>query len=504
MVLGLCMTLPPQLGYSSTNHLQRALELVNRGDLVAAESEAELAANDPATRAVAWATLGTIRLQQKRYDEGAELLRKALNLDSHLVGARISLGQVYALQGKKEQAREMFRQALRYDPTNYNARANLADLESEAGNYKASLETAKPIVAQLRQSPEGLMLVAKDYAGLQRKDSVRELVSDWKNLPPVATDSSIEFASLLVKTGLIHEAIDILEQAKRANPSSYRLNLTMGDCYLSANDLGKASASYEAALSLKEDCVPCLQGLARVADQEGNTEKALSYLIKARHIEPENPDVLFEFGKVCLERDLVEDALTALKKAAALRPDQESYVYVLASAHVGNKQYAQARSLLAGLVYKHPDDAVLNYALGAVLYLELNLTAAEGYLRKSIQLRPDQLPAYYYLGLIEEKDGKNDAAIETFRDILRRYPNHAMTYEALGAVLAKQKMYPEAQVALEKAIALDPGSVKAHYQLGVLLARIGKQTESSAELEIAHKIETERTQEPHLRLLAPE
>jgi len=504
MVLGLCMTLPPQLGYSSTNHLQRALELVNRGDLVAAESEAELAANDPATRAVAWATLGTIRLQQKRYDEGAELLRKALSLDSHLVGARISLGGVYLLEGKKDQAREQFRQALRYDPTNYNARANLADLESEAGNYKASLETAKPIVAQLRQSPEGLMLVAKDYAGLQRKDSVRELVSDWKNLPPVATDSSIEFASLLVKTGLIHEAIDILEQAKRANPSSYRLNLTMGDCYLSANDLGKASASYEAALSLKDGCVPCLQGLAQIADRQGNTEKALAYLIRARHIEPENPDVLFEFGKVCLERDLVEDALTALKKAAALRPDQESYVYVLASAHVGNKQYAQARSLLAGLVYKHPDDAVLNYALGAVLYLELNLTAAEGYLRKSIQLRPDQLPAYYYLGLIEEKDGKNDAAIETFRDILRRYPNHAMTYEALGAVLAKQKMYPEAQVALEKAIALDPGSVKAHYQLGVLLARIGKQTESSAELEIAHKIETERTQEPHLRLLAPE
>jgi superkiller protein 3 len=408
------------------------------------------------------------------------------------------------LQGKKEQAREMFRQALRYDPTNYNARANLADLENEAGNYKASVETAGPIVTQLRQSPEGLMLLAKDYAGLQDKDSIRALASDWKGLPAVATDLSIEFASLLVKTGLAREAIEILDKAKSADPDSDRLNLTLGDCYLSAGELSKASASYEAALSVKQGCVPCLQGLARIADQEGNTEKALSYLIKARHIEPENPDVLFEFGKVCLERDLVEDALTALKKAAALRPEQDSYVYVLASAHVGNKQYAQARSLLAGLVDKHPDDAVLNYALGAVLYLELNLTAAEGYLKKSIQLRPDQLPAYYYLGLIEEKNGNNDRAIETFRDILRRHPDHAMTYEALGAVQVKQKMYPEAQAALEKAIALDPGSVKAHYQLGMLFARIGKQTESNAQLEIAHKIETERTHEPRLRLLTPE
>ncbi len=504
MLVCLCLSLSPRLAHTSTDHLQRALELMNSGDLVAAETEAKLAANDPATRAVAWATLGTIRLQQQRYDEGVELLRKALSLDSRLVGAHISLGGVYMLQGKKDQAREMFRQALRLDPANYNARANLADLDFQTGNYKASLETATPVAAQLRQSPEGLMLLAKDYSGLHDKDSVRELVSDWKSLPPVSADESTEFASLLVKNGLVHEAIEILEKAKSAGSAAYGLRLLLADCYLSTGATSQAAENYEAAFTLNAKCVSCLQGMARVAEKEGNSEKALAYLIKARNAEPDNPEVLFEFGKVCLERDLVDDALKALKKAVALRPEQDSYVYVLASAYVGNKQYVQARSLLAGLVEKHPDDAVLNYALGAVLYLQHDLTAAENSLRKSIQLKPDQLPAYYYLGLIEEKNGNNDAAIETFRNVLQRYPNHAISYEALGAVLAKQKMYPQAQAALEKAIALDPGLAKAHYQLGMLLAQMGKKAESSAELETFRRIDSEKTSELRLHLLLPE
>ncbi len=136
------------------------------------------------------------------------------------MGARISLGGVYLLQGKKDQARKMFRQALRLDPTNRKARFDFAHLESQAGNYQASLEAAGPIVAELRRSPDGLTVLAKDYAGLQRKDSVQALVSDWKALPEVSPDSSTEFASLLVKNGFVQEAIEILEKAKSAGPAT--------------------------------------------------------------------------------------------------------------------------------------------------------------------------------------------------------------------------------------------------------------------------------------------
>src|SRR6266542_4068301 len=95
ILLCLCLFCSVLSAHSPTNHLQRALELVNSGDLAGAEHEARLAIGQPQTQAVAWAMLGTIRLQQKKYQEGAEFLRHALKLDPHLVGARVSLGGVY-------------------------------------------------------------------------------------------------------------------------------------------------------------------------------------------------------------------------------------------------------------------------------------------------------------------------------------------------------------------------------------------------------------------------
>lgn len=502
MVLCVCISLCPSV-YPSTGHLQRALEFINQGNLTAAEGEARLAINEPATRAAAWATLGTIRLQQAKYDEGERLLRRALSLDPRLVGARVSLGGLYLMRGKTDSARQQFHRALRLDPANHNARLDLAELETQAGNYRASLDAARPIRADLRGSPEGLLLLAMDYAGLGEKDALAALVSDWQALPQAREDSAAGFASLLLRTGLTREAVAVLEKAKTSAPNSERLNLMLADCYFAAGELAKASASYEQALGQKPGCVPCLEGAARVAEREGNSEKALAYLIKARHQEPNNPEVLFEFGKVCLERDLVEDALSNLKKAVELRPGDDSYVYVLASAHVARKQYAEARALLERLLQKHPNNAVFNYALGTVLYLDFHYDAAERYLKRSIELRPDQVAAYYYLGLTEEKRGHDEAAMQVYRALLQRQPEHAPTYEALGALLVKQKRYAQAQALLEKAVTLDPTLIKAHYQLAVLLGRMGKSDESNREIEIARKLESERASKPRLHLLLP-
>ena len=79
---------------------------MSAGDLEGAEKEAKLALRDSSTRSMGWATLGAIRIRQKRYAEAAECLNAALRLSPGLVGARINLGEVYALTGRKTHARE--------------------------------------------------------------------------------------------------------------------------------------------------------------------------------------------------------------------------------------------------------------------------------------------------------------------------------------------------------------------------------------------------------------
>jgi len=488
-----------------SDHIQQSMQFMSSGNLAEAEKQARLAVRDPSTRALGWATLGTIRVRQKKYEEAITFLRTAVRLDPRLADARIALGEAYVLTGRKLQARGEFEQTLRADPENQKARFALAQLETADGKFSVSLRVAGPALAELHHSADGILLLAKDYAGLNQIEYLLELVPDWKALPEVSARVSQDFASLLSGRGLNRQALEVLDTAASNGKVSYELALALADLYLSTGDLSKAFSNYEAALTLKPDCIDCLRYLAKIASQQKDAERALAYLIKAKRMQPENPDVLFAFGKACLELELLNDAVPALERAAQLRPDNDSYIYVLGSAHVSKKEYDAALKLFQALLKKHPDDSVLNYAIGSVFFLEVKLADAAEYLQKSIQLKPDQNAAYYYLGLVAEGNGHNDEAVAILRDLLRRYPDYSPAYEALGTILLKQRDYPRAQEALEKAVLLDPNSVKAHYQLGILLGRIGKQDDADKEFDIMKQLDAQEARRAgvQLRLLTP-
>lgn len=485
---------------SNSDHIQQAFEMMSAGDLVGAEQEARLALRDSATHSEGWAALGMIRARQKRYADATECFHTALRLDPRLADAHLGLGEVDELTGKAEQAREEFGSVLHTDPGNRDALFGLAQLESTTENFGTSLTAAEPILADLHRSSAGLLLLAKDYAGLKQKEQLAALMPSWNALPQVSASDSTAFSALLAKSGLDQQALAVLEKAKASGQVSVELALALANQYFSKGDLTQAFESYEAALSLKPNCVDCLRQLAKIAEQQKDPEKALAYLIKAKRQQPDDPEILFEFGKACLELDLFEDAVPALEKASRSQPDNDSYAYVLASAHVSKKEYDAAGKIFERLLQKHPRDPILNYAMGSLLFLEVKLEQAEPYLRKSVELNPDQSAAYYYLGLIAEGKGQDEQALATFRDVLRRDPNYAPAYEAMGRILLKEQKFPEAQQALEKAVLLNPSSVKAHYQLGILLGRTGKQEDAKKELAIVNELNAEETKRAGMRL----
>ena len=390
------------------------------------------------------------------------------------------------------------------DPLNAMARLSLARIESDQGHYTQSIQLLKPILPAVRQTPDGLLTLAASYLGAGDKAAAKSLVSDWRALNESDANSSLSFAMLLSRSDLDQEAIEVLEEAKKANPSSYEVAFNLAGCYVKKGDLKQASSNYELALSNNENCTACLLQLSYLADREGDVEKALAYLIPAKRKNPDNAEVLFEFGKICLKKDLLQDATKALERAVELEPQRDSYVYVLASARVGTKRFDEARVLLDGLLKKNPNDPQLHYALGAVFYLEAKLDEAASFFRKSLLLKPGQVASLYYLGAVAQSKGESSEATKIFQEILQGHPNHAASHEGLGAVLLKEGKYAEAAQHLERAVELNPNSAKAHYQLGLLFARLGKSQESKQELEIFKKLqEEEKDAFKELFLLTP-
>jgi len=236
----LCTALLPASAYGGQGQaaLERAAVLVQEGKLQEADQQAQLALSDPATRAVACSVLGAIRVQQDRLDEGAKLLEEAVRLDPRLLGAQLNLAQLYVLRGTAERALPLFRKVLELDPQNASARLALARAEAEKGNYKKSLELAKPALAAFKESPDGLLVLATDFLKTGDRSSARALLEDAKRLDDVPTGWPVSFAEVLVKGGLAAEGIGLLEQTRKADPSSYELAFALAGAYPSMASRG--------------------------------------------------------------------------------------------------------------------------------------------------------------------------------------------------------------------------------------------------------------------------
>src|SRR6185369_4311684 len=250
--------------------------------------------------AVACSVLGTIRLQQKRLTESATLLQEAVRLEPKLVGAHLTLAPVYTLQEKPELAQQAYRRVLTLDRTNTAARLELARFEAEKGNYQNSLALAQPALPALKQSPDGLYLLASDYLKTGNRSAAAELAKDWSKLPSVPDEWSMRFALLLAKEGVVAEAIALLEHIKQSSPASYELAFNLAGMYLLKNDLPHALENYDLALGQNSRSLPALMQAGVIAERNNELERSLSYWIRAKKIDSENPEILEGFGRVCL------------------------------------------------------------------------------------------------------------------------------------------------------------------------------------------------------------
>jgi cellulose synthase operon protein C len=464
---------PPRADGSQA--LQSAAHLVQQGRLDEAEAQARRALGDPATQAAAYSVLGTISFQRKRLDDSIVFFKKAIQLDERLVGAHLSLAQVYMLQGEPALALTLFERVLKMAPSNADAQLGVAWSALESGQYQRSMQVAAPLMAEWTPA---------------------------SNVPP---DLAIKFGVLFATHGAAPQAVEILERVRKTAGPSYELAFNLAGAYLLKNDPARALEQYDAALALKPDSGPALRQAAAVAEQRGEFERSLSYWMRAKKVDPEDPEILLGFGRVCLRMDLLDDAEPALVKAAALKPDDRTYQYTLAAAKVGKKQFEAAQHLVEPLVEKQPADPQLQYALGSILYLEGHLTEAAAHLRESLRLQPRQLASQYYLGLVVRDQGNDAEAIALLEKVVHGFPDHAPSCEALGGLLMTAQRYDEAERQLRNAIHLNPKLVKANYQLGLLLARTGRKDEADRQLAIAKSLreEDETTSRLQLRLLDP-
>ncbi len=475
------------------DRLEKAANLIRQGQLASAASELELVLRKSPLDANALNLLGVVRAQQHRLVEAEKLFLSALRQSPKLAGAYINLGRLYLDQKQVDRAVWAYSEAEKLAPENAEIQYQLASLYDERRDCARALSHLKRIPQPVWRTEE-LYIATKCYLDLGQKSDALAIITSLNNAGRLTGEEAAGFASALLKKDLSDDAISILESTLRKYPTSFALLYQLGASYAAKKQWLKAEQFYAAALEVNGQSVPTLRELARVARALGELEKALSYLVRARKLSPDDRNVLYDFAVAAFSMNLIVDALPVAEKLYKEKPDNPPYVHLLAVCRFRHDEKGTAEKLLRQYIELRPRDTLGYYLLGVTLYTVKRYAEAREALQKSLTFGNNS-DSEYMLGLIAENEGDNASALRWLQRVTESSTSYAAAQTLLGIVYAEQNNVSAARTTLEHAVQLNAKDLRAHYQLGLVYAKLGLKNQAQQMFAIADRLREEQRNE---------
>ena len=237
--------------------------------------------------------------------------------------------------------------------------------------------------------------------------------------------------------------------------------------------------------------------LARVAHKQQDYQSALGYLAHARDLEPNNANLHYYFGLVCVDLNLVAEARTAFERAVRLVPDNPSYNYAMGAASVFQHDPSEAVPYFEKYVQLKPHDPHGKLALGVALFRAKEFEAAAGILMVVVKYSETATTAHYYLGSIARQNGRLDEAVRELEQALKANHDYPDALAELGQCYLMRREYAQAGKYLRRALEINPNHYTANFNLLTLYTRTKDEREAaqSKRFEEVKKLREDKTRE---------
>ncbi len=273
--------------------------------------------------------------------------------------------------------------------------------------------------------------------------------------PQPDPSARMELALLMLSVGRDDDALSQVNQIQYetgSNPDALRL---MAIINFRQDNLDAAREDFEDLLASGQHSMDALFYLARIADSDGETDRAIS--LYSQVTEGDN-------------------AVTSQRRAAALIA-------------IDKKAPAMALDKLDEFAREHPAYAVDMVQSKAQLLAALErYPEALEYYDRMAEFRPDSESVVLGRAELLLRMGELEDAIDQYEIAVKRWPDSALSLNALGYTLAdRTDEYKQAEKLIRKAVKLDPENPAIIDSLGWVLYKLGRYEEALAELERAYE-----------------
>jgi type IV pilus assembly protein PilF len=144
---------------------------------------------------------------------------------------------------------------------------------------------------------------------------------------------------------------------------------------------------------------------------------ALSNLLKANELEPNNAEIMNNLGMAYYFKGEKDLAIETLKKSLSLKDNSDAKVNI-ASIYFNDGDLNSAEKIYSSVLkdLTYDKQARTFYNLGLISVKRSRPDEAEGYFQKSLKEDNSYCPSYYQLGLIKYSVGKFNQSLKNFRN----------------------------------------------------------------------------------------
>jgi putative PEP-CTERM system TPR-repeat lipoprotein len=412
---------------SEDQHLQRAAQFQERGELRAAAIE----------------------------------YRNALQLNASNAEARLALGQVSMRMGDLATARNEFTRAAALGADPFDVQAPLARLALLERDYQGALKALESL-----GQPKGfdadrraalLLLEGEALAGLGRPDDASRAFKEALSLDPMLALAHVGLAAVQIGQDNPEGARANLGEALALDPGTYQAWSLLGDLEASLGQFDRAEEAFTHAI--ENSAVPYDFHLRRAvirmaAGDLGGMEDDLRAL---RALASGAPGTSYAEGLLLYAQGQYAQAQVAFEETLGRAPDFEPAILFLGASHFAQRHWRQAEQNLTRYLRANPGSSEATRLLAAVRLEEGDAVRAEALLQPVLVVSPDDAAALALMGQVHFAQGQHDRAVEYLQRVATIRPEDTVARTALAGALLQSGQQSEGLGQLEAAVEQAPG-----------------------------------------------
>lgn len=294
---------------------------------------------------------------------------------------------------------------------------------------------------------------------------------------------------------LVMPAQECYLNASRLSPKDFRWIYLLAKLDQQEGRVDEAVSRYQIARALRPEYFALPVNLGNVYLQQNRLNEAKENFRAALEIEPNNPAANYGLGQVALSARSYAEAVDYLEKALAQAPGANRIHYSLAMAYRGLGKDEQAKSHLAqqGPVGVRPEDPLFDslqdlikgervHLIRGKLALESKrFQEAVAEFRKAVAAKPESLPAHLNLGAALTQTGDLTGAAAEFEESLRIDPTNVIAHYNLAVLFANENKHAQAIAHLQSVFEIDPNDVGARFLFAQQLLQSNRLEEALSE-----------------------